>query len=404
MRFGLCRHGHKGYIGWLPVCFELEVEGVADLPLHEGRVPRWLIPIMRGMASAIVDIMVLEFGPERTVERLANPLWFQAFNNVIGMDWDSSGSTTVTTAILKSVVRPEEHGFCVVGGKGRASLRIPEELGALAGSLDFDGERLADTSRLVAKVDTTLLQDGHTLYHQAMFVARGGLWAVVQQGMNVSSGFARRYHWVGRRDLNITVEPHEGVVGVKGFAINALQKGCEGLRKTVLDLIRQDPAATVAEYTRIVHGGGLDAWVGGASVAALSRSQRLLYYRPVDVDRVCEVLSRLRERGPRTLEEALLAGLGPSTARALYLISDLIYSEPPSFDDPVDTPYDPFRYAYAIGGKDGVPYPVDPLVAKQVLHALGELVEKAKLDAKEKGLALRRLAAMERGEPDHSGL
>lgn len=374
--------------------FELEVEGVADLPLHTGRVPRWLIPIMKRMASAIVEIMVLEFGPERTVERFANPLWFQAFNNVIGMDWDSSGSTTVTTGILRAVVRPSEHGFAVVGGKGRASLRIPEELAGLEGVLDFDAGRLGAVSRLVAKVDTTLLQDGHTLYHQAMFVARRGRWAVVQQGMDVSRGFARRYHWVEREGLKMTVEPHEAIAGVKGRAINALARECEGLRKTVLDLLREDPLALAREYSRIVHGGGLDAWVGGGSIAALSRRDRLTYYRPVDVDRVVGVLEKVRESRPRTLEEALLAGLGPSTALALYLISDLIYSEPPSFRDPVSVPYDPFRYAYAIGGKDGVPYPVDPRVAKEVLHVLGEIIERAKLEAKERELALRRLWAM----------
>jgi hypothetical protein len=372
----------------------VEIEGVADLPLHTGRVPRWLIPIMRKLASAIIDVMVLELGPERTLERFANPFWFQAFNNVIGMDWDSSGSTTVTTGILKSVVKPAEHGFALLGGKGRASLRVPEELEALSGLFDIDAGKLSELSRLVAKVDTTLLQDGYTLYHHSLFVCESGRWAVVQQGMDVTRGFARRYHWLDREGLMLTVEPHNAIAGVRGLAVNALAKECEGLRKTVVDLLAEEPTGIISQYKRLIHRGGLDAWVSGGTIAAISKTQRLAYYRPVDVDKVSRVLQRVRETHPRSLEEALLAGLGPSSALALYLISDLIYSEPPSFEDPVTAPYDPFRYAYAIGGKDGIPYPIDPNVAKQVLRILGELIEKAKLESKEKDFALRKLRAL----------
>ena len=371
--------------------FGLEIEGVADLPLHGGRVPRWLIPIMKRLASAIIDVMVLEFGAERTLERFANPLWFQAFNNVIGMDWDSSGSTTVTTGILKSVLKPAEHGFALLGGKGRASLRVPDELEALSGLFNIDASKLSALSRLVAKVDTTLLQDGYTLYHHSLFVSESGRWAVVQQGMDVSKGFARRYHWLDKEDLMFTVEPHNAIAGVRGSAVNALAKECEGLRKTVVDLLAEEPTRLATQYERLVHRGGLDAWVSGGTIAAISKTHRLAYYRPVDVEKVIRVLQRVRERRPKTLEEALLAGLGPSTALALYLISDLIYSEPPSFKDPVTTPYDPFRYAYAIGGKDGIPYPVDPHIAKQVLRVLGDLIEKAKLEPKERSFAIKKL-------------
>jgi len=377
----------------------LEIEGVADLPLHTGRVPRWLIPIMKRLASAIVDVMVLEFGPERTLERFANPFWFQAFNNVIGMDWDSSGSTTVTTGILKSVLKPAEHGFALLGGKGRASLRVPEELEELSGRFDIDANKLSELSRLVAKVDTTLLQDGYTLYHHSLFVCENGRWAVVQQGMDVAKGFARRYHWLEREGLKLTVEPHNAISGVRGFAVNALDKECEGLRKTVVDLLSEESAKLAAQYEALVHHGGLDAWVSGGTIAAISKTNRLAYYRPVDVGRVRRVLERVREARPRSLEEALLAGLGPSSALALYLISDLIYSEPPSFNDPVTTPYDPFRYAYAIGGKDGIPYPVNPQVAKQVLRALGEIIEKAKLEPRERDFALKKLRALGDHEP-----
>ncbi|MEM3352638.1 MAG: DUF763 domain-containing protein, partial [Saccharolobus sp.] len=82
----------------------MEIEGIADLPLHTGHVPSWLVPIMKRLAKAIIEIMLIEWGSYKVIERFSNPLWFQGFNNAIGMDWDSSGSTTVTLGILKEVI------------------------------------------------------------------------------------------------------------------------------------------------------------------------------------------------------------------------------------------------------------------------------------------------------------
>jgi len=159
----------------------MEVEGIADLPLHTGHVPPYLIPIMRRLSSGIIRIMIDEWGPSKVVERLSNPLWFQGLNNVIGMDWDSSGSTTVTLGILKEVVGHEQ-GLVILGGKGKSSLRIPEEIDSL--NFDVDKEKLKEVSKLVAKVDTTAIQDGYQLYHQSLIVSYEGKWGIIQQGMN----------------------------------------------------------------------------------------------------------------------------------------------------------------------------------------------------------------------------
>jgi len=104
------------------------VAGLADLPLHWGHVPPWLAAIMRRLARAIVKVIILDLGNEALLKRLSNPLWFQAFNNVIGMDWDSSGSTTVTTAILKEVLNDLNTDVRIAGGKGLLSRKTPEEL------------------------------------------------------------------------------------------------------------------------------------------------------------------------------------------------------------------------------------------------------------------------------------
>ncbi|HIP65997.1 MAG TPA: DUF763 domain-containing protein, partial [Pyrodictium sp.] len=87
----------------------MSVIGIAELPLHSGKVPPWMAKYMKRLAKAIVEVIVEEYGPREVVKRLADPIWFQAFNNAIGMDWDSSGSTTVTLGILRQVVEENPH-------------------------------------------------------------------------------------------------------------------------------------------------------------------------------------------------------------------------------------------------------------------------------------------------------
>ncbi|WP_373468731.1 DUF763 domain-containing protein [Acidianus infernus] len=375
----------------------MEIEGITDLPLHTGHVPPWLIPIMRKLSRAILDIMLIEWGPQKVVERLSNPLWFQAFNNVIGMDWDSSGSTTVTLGILKEVVNPKEDGLAVLGGKGKNALKVPEELHSL--NFDIDADKLANISRLVAKVDTTLVQDGHQLYHHSMLVTEKGYWGIIQQGMNEETKFARRYHW--KNTENFTVDPHEAIAGKKGIAVNIIEKQKENTRKLVLDLLRQDPRKIINELQQakaILKGQAtIESWINGASFVGISKEARIIYMRPLDERKIKPILEKLYESNPENLEEALLEGLGPSTARALYLISDLIYREPPSYNDPVNMPYDPFKYAYAIGGKDGIPYPVNRRVAEEVIITLEDIIQKAKLESNEKKFSLNKLRGLSIG-------
>ncbi|MDT7901182.1 MAG: DUF763 domain-containing protein [Acidianus sp.] len=375
----------------------MEIEGIADLPLHTGHVPSWLIPVMRKLSRAILDIMLIEWGPEKVVERLSNPLWFQAFNNVIGMDWDSSGSTTVTLGILKEVVNPKDDGLAVLGGKGKNALKVPEELHSL--NFDIDADKLANISRLVAKVDTTLVQDGHQLYHHSMLVTEKGYWGIIQQGMNEETKFARRYHW--KNTENFTVDPHEAIAGKKGIAVNIIEKQKENTRKLVLDLLRQDPRKIINELQQakaILKGQAtIESWINGASFVGISKEAKIIYMRPLDERKIKPILEKLYESNPENLEEALLEGLGPSTAKALYLISDLIYREPPSYNDPVNMPYDPFKYAYAIGGKDGIPYPVNRRVAEEVIITLEDIIQKANLEINEKKFSLNKLRGLSIG-------
>ncbi len=367
--------------------------GVAELPLHSGSVPAWMLRLMERMSKSILEALVELKGQDSIVLGLSDPFWFQAFNNVIGMDWDSSGSTTVLLGVLKSVTWSNpDLGVLVLGGKGSRMLQVPDEAREASRLLGVDGEYLVKFSRLAARLDSSLLQDGYTLYHHSIVVSRSGLAVVVQQGMNVDVGLARRYHV----DKFAVEEPHSGVAGEPGEALNATASESGVARRAYLDIVYEGPERILrmlAEVNRIVKGATtLDStWrnVGGL--------KRLLgikpYYYPVEpTPQLLKAVEELSKYQPTSdIELALAPGLGPKTVRALALIADLIYNAPTSVRDPVTHPLNPYLYAYAVGGKDGKPYPYDRSTVEKTILTLEEALDKARIGDKERLKALLRL-------------
>src|ERR1051326_7657596 len=133
----------------------MKCSGTADLPLHGGRVPSWLAERMTRLGTAIVECVLLHYGPSELLTRLSDPFWFQALGCVMGMDWHSSGITTSVLGALKRGLNPRAHefGVYVCGGRGRHSRNTPDELRAIAEKRGFDGEELVRTSHLTARVD-----------------------------------------------------------------------------------------------------------------------------------------------------------------------------------------------------------------------------------------------------------
>src|SRR5512146_1149057 len=123
--------------------------GVADLPLHGGRVPAWLADRMTKLGTAIAENVVYQYGPSELLTRLSDPFWFQALGSVMGMDWHSSGITTSVLGALKRGLNPRAHelGIYLCGGRGRHSRKTPDELRAIAERVNLDGEALVRTSR-----------------------------------------------------------------------------------------------------------------------------------------------------------------------------------------------------------------------------------------------------------------
>src|SRR6266850_86039 len=160
--------------------------GIADLPLHGGRVPGWLASRMTLLGTAISESVLYHYGTPALLARLSDPFWFQAFGSVMGMDWHSSGITTSVMGALKRGLNPRasDLGLYVCGGRGKQSRKTPEELLMIADRQGLDGEALVRSSRLTARIDNNCIADGFQIYLHSFVVAANGEWAVVQQGMN----------------------------------------------------------------------------------------------------------------------------------------------------------------------------------------------------------------------------
>jgi hypothetical protein len=219
--------------------------GTANLPLHGGSAPPWLFKRMRLLAGEIVEALIYEHGHEEFLRRISDPYWFQAFSCVLGFDWHSSGTTTVTTGALKIALSPERHGIAVAGGKGKTSTKTPSDIQKLGDAFSLSSDRVAyliKASRMSAKVDNALVQDGYQLYHHTFFFTEKGEWAVVQQGMNDS--YARRYHWLFDKVKSFVEEPHSAICSQHQEAnvLDLTAAESRENRETTLDIIRDGPS------------------------------------------------------------------------------------------------------------------------------------------------------------------
>lgn len=389
--------------------------GVANLPLHKGHCPPWLFQHMKRLGAAILQVIAEEFGPEEILRRLADPVWFQALGCVLGFDWHSSGLTTTVCGALKEGLAEcsRDVGVFMAGGKGRTSRRTPEEI-ALAAErhgLGVNVSALQYASRMAAKVDTAALQDGYDLYHHFFAFTASGAWAVVQQGMNEGTRWARRYHWLGEeKDKNFVCEPHSGVCGPRAEAVlNMVAAESEGARAASVALAKEKPEVVLRELRSIEKGalaraeafkaredGGVPLSLGSGQLPLPGMGPRILSlpagHAVPDADRLNRVLHRLYEQPPQDFAGLLAApGVGPATVRALALVAEVAYGAPPSFRDLV-------RYSFAHGGKDGHPFPVNRADYQRSWQVLEDALRRARLGNREKLVALRRLAAWVKGE------
>ena len=350
--------------------------GTADSPLHYGPAPRWLFERMTRLARQITLAVVEEYGPHEMLLRLSDPFWFQAFGCVLGFDWHSSGLTTTVCGALKEGLRVigSDAGLFVAGGKGKTSRRTPDELAGYGQRLGLDAAPLTYSSRMSAKVDSAVLQDGYEIYHHSFVFTSDGLWCVIQQGMNTAARYARRYHWLSSELDDFVCEPHKAVCSdARGEALNMVALEADPARRLSAELSHQPPDRTVHELERL-------------QSLELPRRHHVLL-EDVSPRHIQKILLKTYEERPADFEALLgMQGVGAKTIRALALVSELVYGAKASFRDPV-------RYSFAHGGKDGHPYPVDRETYDRSVELLRKAVQRAKLGQRDKLEALKRLAA-----------
>ena len=388
--------------------------GVASFGLDGGHCPPWLFERMVKLGREMTQVLIAEYGPEEFIRRIADPVWFQSLGTVLAFDWNASGLTTILTAALKEAIRDQEKdlGIFICGGKGKTSRKTPDEIKAWGEKLSLpqqNSENLVYNSKMSAKVDSALVQDGFQLYHHAFFfsvhknpktgVQEPGSWAVVQQGMNAEKQSARRYHWYSEDINDLVDEPHTAISSptIMKTVLDLTAKKSEKTREISTELA-QSGYATLMKDIQLLrkYSSPLSQTVSlkngeGQQLTLLNLESREFKYHPViheDFSKskyLEKVLATVAEHQPKTYEELVaLQGVGPKTVRALALVGEVIYGASPSYEDPA-------RYSFAHGGKDATPYAVDRKIYDETIHILGQAIRKTKLTAREKDGALGRL-------------
>ena len=339
-------------------------------------MPPWLAERMTQLGSAIVEQVVLAYGPGEFLTRLSDPFWFQSLGAVMGMDWHSSGITTSVMGALKRGLNPRftELGFAVCGGRGRHSVKTPDELRAFSGRTGLNGEELARTSRLTARVDNNAVADGFQLYLHSFVIHKSGEWAVVQQGMNTDSRLARRYHWHSASVRDFVSDPHIAIVGQhQGMILNLVDARAAKAQQALLTIANEPVEASLQEARKLTMPRHHDVRAND-----------------VDLKRLGSVLAVAHEQKLRDFASLLLVeGLGPRTLQSLALLAEVVHGAPARFSDPA-------RFSFAHGGKDGHPFPVPLKTYDETLGVLRRALDAARLGQTEKVEGFKRLDRLTR--------
>ncbi len=341
------------------------------------------------LSREIVSYLAAEYGTREILRRLSDPFWFQALGCVLGFDWHSSGVTTTVCGALKESLKEvdRELGFFAAGGKGTMSRRTPDEIAAACDRSGSDGDRLVYASRTAAKVDSAAVQDGYQLYHHVFFFTAGGDWCVVQQGLSDATGLARRYHWLSEHVESFVDDPHEAVCCDRtGDTLNLVACDNDPVRHASAALARDKPEVTLRALERV---DPQKLRMTGLPLLEMPRRHALLPEIDVAGPYLERILLKTYEQAPADFQALIgIDGVGPKTLRALALASELLHGTPATLRDPA-------RFAFAHGGKDGIPFPVDRLTYDRTIEIFNRALNRAAIDRSEKVRAFKRLSAFE---------
>lgn len=376
--------------------------GIATFTLDYGKCPKWLFERMTNLGREMARVIVEEYGPDEFIKRLADPVWFQSLGTVLAFDWNASGLTTILTAALKEALRGQERqlGIFICGGKGKTSRKTPEQIQNWGENLNLPQNKISGlvyNSKMAAKVDSALVQDGFQIYHHSFFFTRSGAWTVVQQGMNSANQTARRYHWFSENAKDLVCEPHSGISSqLKVPTLNLVAKESGATRQMSAELVRLGYSTLMKDIELLRRRSSelhkmARLKINNEKLTLLRLENKEFVWHPAALEdfsksRYLEkILAKVCAKKPESYEKLLSQeGVGPKTIRALSLVSEVIYGAEPSYEDPA-------RYSFAHGGKDATPYPVDRPTYDQTIEIMKKAVAKTKINLFEKQRIFRKL-------------
>jgi len=391
--------------------------GIALLPLDWGTCPSWLFERMKRLLRAILIEIVSEFDEEELLRRLAHPVWFQSLSAASGMDWNSSGTTTITMGALKEAIRGLENelGIFICGGKGKTSRKTPEQIQNWGEFLGLPMEKIDSliyASKISAKVDSSCLQDLENpfqIYHHNLIFTRKGQWCVVQQGLNTNIQKARRYHWLSSKVYDFVEEPHSGIISdAKVKLLNLVAKESRENKEVSAELVKEEPKTFLKDIRLITKvqprfcpqfqrslelRTSLIKKRKVESLIEMELNDVEFHWHPVlkekfDIKKLEKTIFAAHSENPENFEKLLsLKNVGPKTIRALSLVSEIIYGAKPSYEDPA-------RYSFAHGGKDGTPRFVEKDLMDRTIEIIEKGIKKSKISIREKIEAQRRLKSL----------
>ena len=345
--------------------------GIMGMPLHFGKMPRWLTERMGNMGLAIVESVVQNYGKSEMLTRMSDPNWFQAFGAVMGMQWNSSGVTASVLGSLRRKTNPraKELGIYILGGKGRYSYYAPNQIRNVSNQHGLKGNELVKSCYLTRKIDNNAIMDGYNLYQQYFILTDEGEWTNISQGMNTKTRRARRYHWHSPTVRSFVDDPHTGIVGKKGNPIiNLVDSRADNVRNNIINLTHEKPMKVLNECKKMSLPNRHDVRESDVNMKRLGAVLEMAYNNGID-----------------NFEDLMmLKGVGPKTLKSLALVSEVIHGDSSRFEDPS-------RFSFAVGGKDGRPHPVDTKAYDETIEMLQDSVEKSKLGYKDKSKAIKRL-------------
>jgi hypothetical protein len=202
--------------------------------------------------------------------------------------------------------------------------------------------------------------------------------------MNDGNGMARRYHWLAEHLHSFVDEPHQAVCcDARGDTLNLVAHENDGVRTASAELAREKPDVTLRALERVD-----PARLRMTHVPLLDMPRRHELLPEIDVagPYLHKILVKTYEQAPADFESLLgIEGVGPKTLRALALASELLHGTPAATRDPA-------RFAFAHGGKDGIPFPVDRLTYDRTIEIFNKAINRASVERSEKVKAFKRLA------------